>query len=144
MDAPQSIWQIAMDVIVNASKSLPPVWPPELPPENTPDFWFMACKLEMSTRDSVSAKLRTLSSGAEAPDPTPLEAWFFRRRFEWAGQVMLAKVQEQIEPDATLAEVLEWLLVRSWETDGCIAMWNHAERGGRAHPGNPDGLSPLL
>jgi hypothetical protein len=27
-------------------------------------------------------------------------------------------------------EVLEWLLIRSWESDGCVALWNHAERGG--------------
>jgi hypothetical protein len=39
--------------------------------------------------------------------------------------------------------VLEWALVKTWETDGCIGLWNHAERGGKPHPENPDGLSPI-
>ena len=122
---------------------LPAVWPPELPPEKTPDFWFIACKFEMSTRDTVSAKLRSLACGAEAPSTTPLEAWFFRRRFEWAAQVSLSKVMKKEEPQATLSDVLNFLLVESWQSDGCQALWKHAERDGRVHPENLDGLAPI-
>lgn len=62
---------------------------------------------------------------------------------EWAAQVAIVKVQEGVEPDAPLAEVLDWALNKTWESDGCIALWNHAERGGKPHPANPDGLSPI-
>lgn len=139
---PESIWPDFMAWLVRAEKDLPQVWPPELPSETTPDFWFTVCRFEMSTRDIVSEKLRLLLSG-RAVDPTLLEVWFFRRRFEWAGQVALAKAKEGVEPPVPLAEVLEWALVKTWQTDGCISLWKHAERGGKPHPDNPDGLSPL-
>ena len=129
--------------LTSAESILPKAWPQELPPENTPDFWFTACKYEMATRDSLSAKVRVLIEGARLPSWTLLEVWLFRRRLEWAGQVALAKVAEGVDPDATLPEILEWALVKTWETDGCVGMWNHAERSGKPHPGNPDGLSPL-
>jgi hypothetical protein len=72
-----------------------------------------------------------------------LEGFIYRRRVEWAAQLALAKAQEGIEPDAPLSEVLSWLLVTSWESDGCIALWHHAERGGKPHPENPHGLTPI-
>jgi hypothetical protein len=122
---------------------LPAEWPPELPPESSPDFWFRVVQLEMTTRDTLSAKVRSLVAGAELPSMTPLESWLYRRRVEWAAQVVLAKAQERAEPDARLAEVLGWLLVGSWETDGCIGLWNHAERGGKAPPENPGGFLPM-
>jgi hypothetical protein len=59
--------------------------------------------------------------------------------------MIIAKAQQNIAPPETvsLREVLEWALVKTWETDGCIGMWIHSERGGVPHPENPDGLSPL-
>lgn len=139
----KSIWQDFMTWLCHAEARLPKVYPPELPPESTPDFWFIACKHEMSLRDGLSAKLRLLIGGKEPCSLTLLEAWLFRRRLEWAGQVALTKVKQGEEPNATLPEVLEWALVKTWETDGCIGLWNHAERGGKPHPENPDGLSPI-
>lgn len=127
----------------SAESILPEIWPSELPPESTKDFWFTACKYEMSMRDQLSAKLRMLIGGQELPSLSLLESWLFRRRLEWASQVALAKVMEGVEPIASMPEVLEWVLVKTWETDGCISMWNHAERNGMPHPGNPDGLSPI-
>ncbi|MBI4024823.1 MAG: hypothetical protein HY360_07555 [Verrucomicrobia bacterium] len=96
----------------------------------------------MSTRDIVSAKIRSLVKGAGCSAMTPLEAWLYRRRVEWAAQVVLMKVQERVVPKVSLTELLDWLLIGSWESDGCIGLWNHAERGGKPHPENPDGLSP--
>jgi hypothetical protein len=121
---------------------LPTEWPPELPPEETPAFWFTACKFEMSTRGALSGKVRLMIAGAEFAPLTPLEGWLLRRRFEWAGQVALSKVLDRVEPRANLIEVLEWALIGTWNTDGCIGMWKHAERGGKPHPENPDGLAP--
>lgn len=97
----------------------------------------------MASRAVLSMKVRAMIATSKLPEITPLEAWFYRRRVEWAGQVALAKAQEGVEPDAALEEVLEWALVNTWETDGCVALWNHMERNGRPHPENPDGLSPI-
>lgn len=122
---------------------LPAVWPNELPAESTPGFWFSVCQHEMKTRKEISTKLRTMIETGDSGTVSPLEAWLIRRRFEWAGQVALAAVTKRIEPDGGLAEALHEVLVRSWESDGCIGMWNHAERDGKPHPENLDGLSPL-
>lgn len=143
MSAPQSIW---LDVVVwlkAMDARLPATFPTELPAESSPGFWFRAAQLEMTTRDRLSAKLQLLVAGSVPAAMTPLEAWLARRRFEWAAQLTLVKVQQGIEPADPLPVVLSWLLVDSWASDGCLALWNHAERGGQPHPNNPDGLSPL-
>ena len=142
------LWPSAIEWMKIQSAHLPKVWPPELPPEDqseSEEFWREACRHEMSTRDSLSAKIRTLLVGLERPSISPLESWLLWRRFEWAGQVIIAKAEQNIAPPDTvpLREVLEWALVKTWETDGCIGMWIHSERGGVPHPENPDGLSPL-
>jgi len=132
----------------NQAPQLPHEWPPELPLEEqsqTEAFWLEACRHEMSTRQMLSAKIRTLLEGLERPSISPLESWLLWRRFEWAGQVIIAKASQHVSPPDTvpLSEVLEWALIQTWETDGCIGMWRHAERGGVPHAENPDGLSPL-
>lgn len=126
-----------------AEAALPKLWPEELPPESTPDFWFTACKHEMATRNLLSEKLRSLAEGKGVEPLTLLEAWLFRRRIEWASQLALGAAKKGMEPDASLPEVLQWALVETWQTDGCIGMWKHAERDGKPHPDNPDGLAPL-
>jgi hypothetical protein len=136
-------WSSIMDWLVGTTKQLPQVWPPELPPEETKDFWFTASRFEMQTRKEISARMRLMFHGQEMGDLLPLECWFFRRRIEWAAQIALAAVQKCVPPEGTAEETLEHLLIESWEKDGCISMWNHAERDGRPHPENLDGLSPL-
>jgi hypothetical protein len=138
----RSIWLEMLDSLESISSQLATEFPCDLPPENSTDFWFRACELEMSTRDSVSVKLRSLLEGPEPIATTPLESWFFRRRIEWATQLALAKVKEGAEPDVPLPDLLHWALISTWETDGCLALWNHAERDGKPHPDNPEGLSP--
>jgi hypothetical protein len=140
---PRSIWQDVIDWLQSKDSQLPAIFPSELPSETSPDFWFVVAKLEMSTRDMLSAKIRLLVTNKEPPNMTILEAWLYRRRVEWAGQLVLAGVQKG-EPQMSLPQLLEWLLISSWETDGCIGLWNHAERGGTPHPENPDGLTPIL
>lgn len=97
----------------SAESLLPQVWPPELPSESTPDFWFTACKYEMSARDGLSEKLRLVIQGKESPPMTLLEAWLFRRRLEWAAQVALAKAKEGVEPNALRGPVFRGKLRRS-------------------------------
>lgn len=136
-------WKNIMDWLVDTIQQLPQVWPPELPPEETKDFWFTACRFEMQTRKEISARIRLMFHGEEMGEVRPLESWFFRRRMEWASQVVLAAVQKHLPPGRTAEETLEHLLIESWEKDGCVSMWYHAERGGQPHPENPDGLTPL-
>lgn len=124
-------------------KHVPVVFPAELPNESSAQFWLDAMRLEMISRSALSDKVRSMIAASKFPEMTPIEAWFYRRRVEWAGQVALTKAQEGVEPDAPLEEVLEWALVRTWETDGCIALWNNMERDGKPHPEDPDGLSPI-
>jgi hypothetical protein len=148
MPANPQIWSGAFEWMQAQAVLLPRDWPPELPPESqsaTEEFWREACRHEMPTRHTLSGKIRTLLDGSARPAISPLESWLLWRRFEWAGQMILAKAAQNIAPpdSVTLPEVLEWALVQTWETDGCIALWHHLERGGVPHPDNPDGLSPL-
>ncbi|MCP5527816.1 MAG: hypothetical protein H7A47_13580 [Verrucomicrobiales bacterium] len=145
MNETKSRWLEAMDWLRAFDRSLPQEWPSELPPESAPGFWRRATELEMQRRGTVSKQTeQMIEDGKVPPSMTALDLWFYRRRVEWAGQVILAKAQEGIEPDAPLVDVLKWVLVGSWDTDGCIGFWNQAlERQGKAHPLNPDGLSPV-
>src|SRR6266511_2968871 len=128
MSASKSVWLAVLDWMKAMDSRLPAIFPPELPPESSQDFWFPVAQIEMSTRDTLTAKVRTLVSGEGLPAMTPIEAWLYRRRVEWAAQVALVKAQQRVEPDVPLPEVLDWLLIGSWDTDGCIGLWNHAER----------------
>jgi len=67
---------------------------------------------------------------------TRLEAWFYRRRVEWAVELLSANATARTEPEIPLARVLEWLLISSWESDGCIEFQRKARRGGKEHPSN--------
>lgn len=142
MSAAKSIWLDVLAWLKAMEVRLPTVYPTELPPESSDGFWFHVAQIEMSTRDTLSAKVQALVAGAEFPAMSDLEVWLYRRRVEWAAQLALASAQRKIEPEAPLGDLLEWLLIDSWESDGCIGLWNHAERGGTPHPENPDGLSP--
>lgn len=130
----KSRWLEMVEWAIRAQKRLPEEWPAELPAEDTPDFWFEASRLEMGTRRAVDGILAVLANGGAPPPISALEGWMIRRRFEWAAQLAMEKVNEGIEPDAELPEVLRWALIQTWESDGCIGFWNHAERGGKMHP----------
>lgn len=137
------MWNEVIVWFENVERRLPTEFPNQLPPENDPDRWFHESRLEMQTRGIVSAKIRWLVAQPESPSMDALQAWFLRRRIEWACQVVVAQAKAGVVPDAPLNGLLEWLLVDKWESDGCIAMWNHAERGGQPHPENPAGLTPV-
>ena len=120
-------------------------WPEELPPEGDPKFWEIAMRLEMRDRQFISQRIEQLIVGScSASEMTDLEAWLFGRRLEWACQLYVAAGQKGYSVDKSLADALRWGLLESWDSDGCLAFWNHAiERGGKPHPENVDGLSPL-
>lgn len=142
-----SLWVDVMDWMQAMERRIPKAWPEELPPEHqskTTAFWESACRHEMTTRQSLSAKLRLLANGGGPAAMSPLEWWLVRRRMEWASQAILAQATSgKAPPQGTpLAVVVNWAMVDSWESDGCIGMWHHFERGGLPHPDNPEGFSP--
>jgi hypothetical protein len=130
-------WLDFTEVLQLITGSLSHEWPVELLPveeERTEAFWMTACREEMRTRHTLSAKIQALLAGPERQPMTPLEEWLLRRRVDWALQLGMAKFEEDILPPVSLQEVLEWALVKTWESDGCQGMWLHAERGGEQHP----------
>ena len=129
-------WLKAVEIRLTAT------WPPELPPESSPGFWQAAARAEFQTRGALSAKVQALVVGAEFPAMTPLEAWLYRRRVDFAVQFVRAKMISGVFPTDPLNEVLLWSLLTLWETDGCIAFWNHCERGGKPPPTTPPRNSP--
>ena len=141
----KSKWLDALAWLREIDRLLPQEWPPELPPESTTGFWKQAAEMEMQHRTTVSQLTQQMIEDGRLPATmTALDLWFYRRRVEWASQLILAKAQEGVEPDASLTDVLKWVLIKSWDTDGCIGFWNHAvERQGKPHPLNPYGYSPI-
>jgi len=131
-----TVWSRFVDWLSSIDAQLPQNWPAELPPESDPQFWWTAVRLEMSGRKALSAKLRSLVETGELPAMTDVDVWMYRRRVEWAGQLAVLKMQAGVEPDAPLPQVLTWALIDTWESDGCVGLWNHAERGGKA-PAEP-------
>ncbi len=136
----KSIWLDALNWMIQAEKSGPKTWPVELPPEKSSAMWPAAARLEMQHRAAISEKIAQLIEGTlESSTMAPLEFWYFGRRCEFAAQIVRAKVEEGIEPPThvRLPEVLRHLLIRAWDSDGCIGFWNHAfERGGKPPSGN--------
>lgn len=134
----------AMDWLMNMEAKLPAVPVKELPDGDGAEFWSAAVRMEMGLRSVVSAKTRRMIAAPEAPPSmTPAECWLYRKRAEWAGQLFLAKAAEHVRiPDSvTLPALLEWALIETWDSDGCIAMWNHGiERGGKPPQENPEYL----
>lgn len=124
-------WMQALDA------RLPVDRPEDMLPEGDPQFWWQVAGIEFQTRGAVNAKIEALLATMEPIAMMPWEAFLIRKRMEWAAQVALAKAKEGVEPDATLLEVLRWTLLTTWESDGCIALWNNAERGGKPHPDTP-------
>lgn len=130
MNGAESTWMRALAQMEAFDPGPPPQLPPGLPPDTAFDYWFAVARAEMSTRDTLSAKIRSLVTGEAPPAMTPLELSLYRLRVQWACQVLTEKAAEGVEPNAPLTDVIEWLLVDSWHSDGCIALWNHAERSG--------------
>jgi hypothetical protein len=137
----------ALDWMISSQKRSPKHWPHEFPSESDSQFWQTVARLEMTHRVSTSEKIQRLIEGSLEPaSMSALELWFLTRRCEFAAQIALASAQSNNLPpdDLDLSTYLHWLLIDAWHSDGCIGFWNHAiERGGKPHPENPDGFSPL-
>lgn len=138
MQTGAKIWLLLLDSIQAILAELPARWPAELPPESDARFWWEAVRHEMAGRKALSEKLARIADTGECPELTDFECWMARRRGDWAAQVVAAQLHTQPPDDIRL--LLRWALIETWEKDGCVGFWNHAERGGEPHPKWIDGL----
>lgn len=136
---PEAIWVEVAEWLLNHTGELPTALPSEFPSETASEFWPTVCRLEMLTRKRISTRLKTMIDGNDMGVIEPLEAWFFRGRMEWALQLALTAAKERTIADAGFVQLLARVLIESWETEGCIAMWNR-ERDGETPSNSPHGL----
>lgn len=125
------------DVLDEIERLLPKSWPIELPPESTPGFWEMATRQEFAHRATLTEKIRlALTDGLQSVATwSPIEAWLYQRRMEWATQLVLGAAKQKISCYDTPREFLLHVMVDHWHEDGAIAFWEHAmERDGKPHP----------
>lgn len=125
------------DLLVKIEQLLPADWPCELPPETTPGFWEAATRREFECRTGLSEKIRDALSGdlQSVTTWTPLEAWLYRRRVEWATQLVYEAVKQKLTCSDSPRDFLIEVIVDHWSDQGAIAFWNHAmERNGEPHP----------
>ncbi len=123
-----------LEKLIDLQMMLPREDPSELPPleqERTEAFWMEACKLEMQRRDNVSELLKEwIAEGSIANLPV-LDGWLINLRIQWAQQLIAELLKKDSYPPYDLKQTLAWLLLDSWQTDGCIGLWMHGERGGQ-------------
>ena len=125
------------DLLTKIEELLPKEWPSELPPESTPGFWEIATRQEFAHRATLTEKIRlALSNDLQTVALwSPIEAWLYRRRMEWAIQLVLEAVKQKTSCSETPREFLMHVIVDHWHEEGAIAFWNHAmERDGKPHP----------
>ena len=125
------------DLLDEIERQLPKTWPPELPPAGTPGFWEAATRQEFAHRATLTEKIRlALIDGPQFFSTfSPIEAWLYQRRMEWATQLVLEAAKRKILCADSPREFLMHIMVDRWSDDGAQAFWNHAmERDGKPHP----------
>lgn len=135
------------DLLDKIEKILPKTWPPELPPESTPGFWETATRQEFAHRATLTEKIRLVLTGSIESVATwsPIEAWLYRRRTEWATQIVLAGVKDNIACTDSAEEFLLDIMVEHWHDQGALAFWEHAmERDGKPHPAADEDILKLM
>jgi hypothetical protein len=137
-----SEWQQVVRALGAIHEQATGVYPIELPPESDPQFWWEVCRHEMTTRRDVDELLRQAVNDGAPIVASPLLWFFLLRRLEWAAQLVEARIVADRPPFVDTKKTLEKVLIDSWQSDGSIALWHFAERGG-PHPDNPDGLQHL-
>jgi hypothetical protein len=142
----ENMFLVFTNWLMDVSRTLPKAWPEQLPPveeEQTEGFWMAACREEMRTRHTLSAKILAWGPEPDASSLEPIEGWLVGMRIQWALQLVDAASQKATDTDVTLEWLIDFAMVRSWETNGCQGFWLHAERAGQAHPEAPGWLRDL-
>lgn len=122
-------WQHALAFLRELSRKLPSTWPKELPPEDHPQFWAIALRLEKERSEAVDEWLAHALCG-ELRLIDPLNSWLVGRRLELAGQWVLefAAKPSAIPKRLSDLEILVWLMVVSWQETGRDAFVRFALR----------------
>ena len=88
-------------------------------------------QLEMEFRSEVSRKIELiLTHGPKQVSLTQLEQWFCMRRIETAIRMISEYRRIGDMPPFPLNDLLHYLLIDTWNSDGCIGFWNHADKIG--------------
>lgn len=135
------------DLLDEIERQLPKAWPAELPPEGSPGFWQVATRQEFEHRAILTEKIRlALTDGPQFFSTfSPIEAWLYRRRMEWATQLVLEAAKRGIHCTDTPHAFLKNVMVEHWADQGAHAFWNHAmERNGKPHPEADEDILRLL
>ena len=82
-----------------------------------------AARLEMETRSIVSLRLANFIEGYFTDVPDPLVSHFIRQRLDWAARAIMCGVTGEDYPEASFDGLLQWCLVDSWNTRGCVDFW---------------------
>jgi len=125
------------DLLTEIEEQLPKAWPEELPAEDAPGFWEQATRLEFAHRATLTRKIRHALEGDVRSFATfsPLEAWLYQRRMEWATQLVLEAAKQGAACTDSPRDFLLDVVAEHWHEHGAIAFWNHAmERDGKPHP----------
>jgi hypothetical protein len=141
MDADRTLgWRDVIDVLALLERGLPQVYPTD-PDRET---WEALLRLERAVRNDVSSWLRLALQARAAPDSIPPKwAFLVNLRIKWALQLVRGYEARKVAPALPGNQILQWLLIETWETAGCAALQNHVARGGSPHPENPNGETPL-
>ena len=125
------------DLLDEIERQLTKTWPTELPPAGTPGFWEAATRQEFAHRATLTEKIRlALIDGPQFFSTfSPIEAWLYQRRMEWATQLALEAAKRKISCADSPRAFLMNVMVEHWSEEGAHAFWNHAmERDGKPHP----------
>ena len=114
--------------------------PTEFPLDDSPTFYREIARLEVATRNDVSAKTVMLIKD-ESPLFSPLEAYYFRHRAEYAYQQILIDIETghtRLTEDAPLHVVLYFYICRVWDLRGCYDFFEQCvARDGQPESGQP-------
>ena len=135
------------DLLQEIERQLPKTWPTELPPAETPGFWETATRMEFAHRATLTEKIRlALIDGPQFFSTfSPIEAWLYQRRMEWATQLVLEAAKRKIFCADSPREFLMNVMVEHWSEEGAHAFWNHAmERDGKPHPEADEDILRML
>ena len=126
----KTAWHCALDWIQEMMTKHVDKLPTILPPQNDPAFWQEVCRVEIAIRDTLSEKIRLLLKLEGPVALTDAEHYVLGLRLQWAEQLASEYIAQRHDFYEPTKDVLEWLLIDSWNEHGCISLWNHSDRAG--------------
>ena len=125
------------ELLIEIAKKMPTGWPPELPSEDTPEFWKEAVRYESALRSVVSRKIVLLfdKDDLKVNNWTSLEAWLYHRRADFVINILFEAARRRVTLKDEPRAALRSFLLETWDEYGAQAFWFHAmERDGKPAP----------